>query len=130
MQLRVPVRPAHGTVYAEATGVCFGYGGEPVLRGADLAVFAGEVLALVDPNGSGKSTLLSVLAGDMRPRAGAVHLDGRPVAAWTARELALRRECGTPARVLGEELLSHVYGHAVELLPHPRTGVPLVVARR
>ncbi|MBB5077876.1 ATP-binding cassette domain-containing protein [Nonomuraea endophytica] len=145
-------------------------------RGADLEVFAGEVLALVGPNGSGKSTLLSVLAGDVRPEVGAVHLDGEIVEAELVRadvarfrtrasqelsggerardgdavvvvlhDLALAAAhadrvavlsegvvlaCGTPGQVLSEELLSRVYGHAVEVLPHPRTGVPLVVARR
>ncbi|MCX5201587.1 heme ABC transporter ATP-binding protein [Streptomyces sp. NBC_00237] len=38
--------------------------------------------------------------------------------------------CGPPAEVFGEELLSRVYRQPVEVLPHPRTGDPLVVPRR
>ncbi|MFI6495825.1 heme ABC transporter ATP-binding protein [Nonomuraea typhae] len=91
MRPRIPARPPAGTVYAALDEVCFGYGGAEVLRGVTLSVVTGEVLALVGPNGSGKSTLLSLLAGDAHPHAGAVHLDGRPIGDWSARELALRR---------------------------------------
>ncbi|MFC9791254.1 heme ABC transporter ATP-binding protein [Streptomyces sp. NPDC127584] len=37
---------------------------------------------------------------------------------------------GPPSEVLGEELLSRVYRQPVEVLPHPRTGIPLIVPRR
>jgi NitT/TauT family transport system ATP-binding protein len=49
------------------------------LAGINLAVDAGEVVALIGPNGSGKSTLLRVAAGLLAPRQGSVELDGRPV---------------------------------------------------
>lgn len=65
--------------------------GTPILRDVDLAVSAGEVVALVGPNGAGKSTLLAALAGDLRPDAGTVELDGVPVISWKARDLARRR---------------------------------------
>lgn len=56
-----------------------------------LAARAGEVLALVGPNGAGKSTLLAALAGDLPAAVGEVRIGGRPAAAWSAPELALRR---------------------------------------
>jgi zinc transport system ATP-binding protein len=62
----------------EAAGLRFGYTDEPVLTGVDLAVHAGEFVALVGPNGSGKSTLLRLLLGTIRPDAGSVRLFGRP----------------------------------------------------
>ncbi|HVL27959.1 MAG TPA: heme ABC transporter ATP-binding protein [Acidimicrobiales bacterium] len=53
-----------------------------------LTVEAGEVLAVAGPNGAGKSTLLGLLAGDLRPSAGAVVLRGRDLSRYRAPELA------------------------------------------
>jgi iron complex transport system ATP-binding protein len=79
------------TEVLKATGIEVRLDGNPVLAGVSLSLHAGEVLALVGPNGAGKSTLLSVFAGDIRPDAGAVWIDGRPLPDWSARELARRR---------------------------------------
>ncbi|MFE3093646.1 heme ABC transporter ATP-binding protein [Streptomyces sp. NPDC059248] len=87
----LPARPVPGSVLAEASGVRIRLGGREVLAGADLAARSGEVLALVGPNGAGKSTLFAALAADLAPAAGTVKIAGRPAAAWTARDLALRR---------------------------------------
>lgn len=55
-----------------ARGLAAGYDGTEVLRGIDLEVREGEVVALMGRNGAGKSTLLRCLAGSMRPTRGAV----------------------------------------------------------
>ncbi len=51
----------------------------PALRGVDLDVYPGELLALTGPSGSGKSTLLNLCGLIDTPDAGDVLLDGRPV---------------------------------------------------
>lgn len=60
----------------EARGVHRAFGRTPALRGADLAVGAGEILAVMGPSGSGKSTLLHCLAGIYTPDEGEVWFDG------------------------------------------------------
>jgi ABC-type sugar transport system ATPase subunit len=56
------------------------YGGVHALRGAELVIpEPGTVLALCGENGCGKSTILKVLAGQVRPDAGQVEIDGEPV---------------------------------------------------
>lgn len=74
-----------------ARGIGLRRGGREVLRGVDLAVAPGEVLALLGPNGAGKSSLLGVLSGRLRPHAGEVCLLDRPMPAWGASALARRR---------------------------------------
>ncbi len=66
----------------------FAYGPQPVLRGLDLEIIPGRFHGLVGPNGCGKTTLLDVMTGLLRPSAGSVRFQGRPLAAWRAGELA------------------------------------------
>jgi len=74
-----------------ATAVEVRLGGAQILSDVDLDVTGGELVALVGPNGAGKSTLLGVLAGDVEPATGEVTLDGHPLPAYGARDLARRR---------------------------------------
>ncbi|MGW4893141.1 ABC transporter ATP-binding protein [Kitasatospora sp. NPDC004240] len=63
----------------EARDITLSFGETPALRGASLAVDAGEVLAIMGPSGSGKSTLLHCLAGILTPGSGEVHFNGRRI---------------------------------------------------
>jgi zinc transport system ATP-binding protein len=71
----------------ELQGVSFGYpNGPPVLRGVDLAVRRGELVAIAGPNGGGKTTLLRLALGLERPSAGGVRLFGEPAHRFRRRE--------------------------------------------
>jgi ATP-binding cassette subfamily C protein len=61
-------------------GVVVRYGNRPVLDGVDLTIEAGTTVLLGGPSGAGKTTLLDVLAGVVAPDAGAVIVDGVPLA--------------------------------------------------
>jgi putative ABC transport system ATP-binding protein len=93
-----PMRPAAppATTLLAATGLVKRFGQTEALRGVDLAIAAGEVLAIMGPSGSGKSTLLHCLAGILRPDEGSVTLDGRRIdnLADSARAELRRTEFG------------------------------------
>lgn len=71
-------------------GLCWDYGRGTVLDGVTIAVGAGELVGVIGPNGSGKTTLVRLLAGVLRPRAGTVTLEGRPLTALRRRAIARR----------------------------------------
>jgi putative ABC transport system ATP-binding protein len=76
----------------EARNVVRSFGETPALRGANLAVKSGEIVAIMGPSGSGKSTLLHCLAGIYRPDDGEISFDGARVDAWDEdRRTRLRR---------------------------------------
>lgn len=61
-----------------ARGLDAGYHGQPVVRGLDLEVHTGEMVAIFGANGAGKSTTLLTLAGALPPVGGRVELFGAP----------------------------------------------------
>ena len=73
-----------------------GYGAIEVLRGIDLHVPAGSVVAVLGPNGAGKTTLLSVLAGLHPATSGDVVLGGRRINGARADDLARAGLCLVP----------------------------------
>jgi ABC-2 type transport system ATP-binding protein len=60
----------------EISGVCAGYGDVTILRGLDLVIEAGEILALLGANGAGKTTTLNLLLGFVQPHSGRVRVQG------------------------------------------------------
>jgi ABC-type branched-subunit amino acid transport system ATPase component len=65
-----------------------GYGAAPAVEGVDLAVHAGELVAVLGANGAGKSTLMRALSGLHRPIRGAIRLRGQDVTALAAYRVA------------------------------------------
>ena len=65
----------------EVSGLRAGYGATEVLRGLDLTVGTGEVVAVLGANGVGKTTLNKVLSAVLRPTAGTIRFDGAPLPA-------------------------------------------------
>lgn len=63
------------------------YGAQEVVRGLDLTVAAGEVVALLGANGAGKTSTLRALSGLLRPSGGEVRLDGRRLDRLPAHEV-------------------------------------------
>jgi putative ABC transport system ATP-binding protein len=63
----------------------------PALRGIDLAIGSGELVAIVGPSGSGKTTILNLVAGIDRPTAGSVTVDGLRIDRLGEEELAVWR---------------------------------------
>jgi ABC-type multidrug transport system fused ATPase/permease subunit len=57
------------------------FGKTEIIRGANLAVTAGERVAIIGPNGAGKSTLFNLISGRFEPTSGEVLLDGQRITA-------------------------------------------------
>src|SRR5688572_14074119 len=72
----------------EVRRLCAGYGRARVLFDVDLAMAAGEVVALVGRNGAGKSTLLKSVMGLVPPSSGEVRFDGRRIDGREPYEIA------------------------------------------
>ena len=64
----------------------------PALRGIDLEIGTGELVAVVGPSGSGKTTILNLVAGIDRPTAGAVTVGGQRIDTMSEEALAVWRD--------------------------------------
>ncbi|MEP7300963.1 MAG: ABC transporter ATP-binding protein [Caldimonas sp.] len=99
------------------------YGGTPVFENVDLAVAAGEFVAILGESGVGKSTLLNCIAGLDRIDAGTVRIDGVAVHALAEPAQAVFRR----------ERLGFVF-QAFHVLPHltvaGNVGLPLLLQGR
>jgi putative ABC transport system ATP-binding protein len=83
--------PARGTPLIQAIGLHKSFGATQALRGIDLDVNQGEVLAVMGPSGSGKSTLIHCLAGVLAPDEGQVVIGDTDVTALSADKRARLR---------------------------------------
>ena len=72
------------------SGLQTGYGATEILRGVDLAVQAGEIVAVLGSNGAGKSTLNRTLSGVVRPGQGTSRFAGVAIPAARPAEIVWR----------------------------------------
>jgi simple sugar transport system ATP-binding protein len=79
-------RGAAGVPAIRATGIVKRYGHLEALRGADLELHPGEIVALVGDNGAGKSTLTKVVCGAVAPDAGDLAFWGEPVSVQSIQQ--------------------------------------------
>jgi ABC-2 type transport system ATP-binding protein len=95
------------TAALEVRGLVKLYGGREALRGLDLSVRPGELVAVIGPNGAGKTTLLSILAGVTKPDRGEIELPGGTVG-WVPQQAALYRRLTVEENLL---LFARLEGH-------------------
>ena len=103
------------TAALEARGLVKRYGEREALKGVDLTVDPGELLAVIGPNGAGKTTLLSILAGVTKADHGEVSLPGGAVG-WVPQQAALYRRLTVEENLL---LFARLEGHGD---PHAAAG--------
>ena len=104
---------------AELEDVHKSFGAQPALRGLDLAVAEGEIVALLGPNGAGKTTAIDILLGLRRPDRGAARLFGAdPRQPETRRRIgATPQDTGFPENLTVAELIGFVRHHYAEPRP-------------
>lgn len=69
------------------SSLCVSYGSIQAIRGVDLEVPDGQLVALIGANGAGKSSTLNAIGGLLKPKSGRVLLDGKPVTGKPAHTL-------------------------------------------
>ncbi|WP_394939670.1 ABC transporter ATP-binding protein [Psychromicrobium sp. YIM B11713] len=79
-----------GKVALRAEGVSLGYERRLIIEGLSIDIAPGAVTAIIGPNGCGKSTLLRGLGRLLKPSAGEVQLDGKPIGSISTRQVATR----------------------------------------
>ena len=124
MRQAVGQRPAEETQQVagsalESAALAVGYGSRLVFEQLSLSIERGSITGLVGPNGSGKSTVLKALARMLRPRHGAVYLDGRDISRLPTREVARRLAILPQAPSAPEEL---TVAELVEQGRYPHVG--------
>lgn len=108
-----------------ARDLSYDVAGSRLVGSINLTIDQGSLLAIVGPNGAGKSTLLSLLAGDLRPAAGAVLYDDREASRISVSDLALVRSVLTQRRSedvvfsVGEVVGMGRYAHRLDTAVDP-----------
>lgn len=84
------IEPTPGPILIQVQGLVYGYPftEDKVLKGIDLTIREGEFVALLGQNGSGKTTLAKHFNGLLKPEAGSLLVEGKPIEAYSHKDLA------------------------------------------
>src|SRR5690349_22919889 len=87
---------ADATPLLAIRGLHAAYGKIEALKGIDLDIKAGEIVALIGANGAGKSTLMMSIFGRPRARSGTIEFDGRDITGIPTHQVARLRIAQSP----------------------------------
>ncbi|WPU91489.1 heme ABC transporter ATP-binding protein [Mucilaginibacter sabulilitoris] len=86
--------------------VTFMAGKRVLVKDVSFAVHPGEILVVLGANGAGKSSLMRLLSGEKEPSAGTIHLSGKLLNSYTAKELALKRAMMNQQNIINLDFLA------------------------
>lgn len=72
--------------FVKIQGIKKSFGNVVALSGVDLAVYPGQITAIVGDNGSGKSTLINILSGNLKPDAGTIYIEDKSFTYLTPKQ--------------------------------------------
>jgi phospholipid/cholesterol/gamma-HCH transport system ATP-binding protein len=115
----------------EISDLEFSYGPRTLLKGLNLRIPRGKVVAILGASGSGKSTLLRLIGGQLRPDRGAVKVDGEVVHELDTRALyMLRRKMGMMFQAGGLFTDMSVYENIAFPMREHHADLPESIVRR
>jgi phospholipid/cholesterol/gamma-HCH transport system ATP-binding protein len=118
-------------VLVEISGLEFSYGPRKLLKGLNLKIPRGKVVAILGASGSGKSTLLRLIGGQAKPERGTVKVEGQNVHELGTRALyALRRKMGMMFQAGGLFTDMSVYENIAFPMREHHADLPESVLRR
>ena len=114
----------------EVREVLKSYDGRAVVNRVSFEVAPGEIFALLGPNGAGKTTLIRMITDILKPDAGTIRLDGRPVDGAIKHEIAyLPEERGLYRRAKVVETLAY-YGELKGMKPRAARAAAMALLER
>lgn len=106
-------------------------GSTQILKGIDLDIFPGEMIALLGANGSGKTTLLRSLVGLEKPASGTIRVHGEELTGWN-RPRSLRKAATlvtqNPEHQFVTSSVRNELAHSMRLARHPQERIDQVIA--